>query len=286
MSIPLWEMILSLFIIIMTLFFVIRKISYYRVGKKIWKAYREIAENSDLNLTSSIALLSNWPNLFGSKKDRKLYVHPDKGSRKVEGKTVFGAQTDIDTEGDIIIVEAGDPGPEDTEELRIPVLNNFNYDIYSNGHMNKSEVEKLFSKSIVGKIDDLVDKNREDFRALILEPGLMMFSTFKITIDKDKAMENISLLSEIAEHMEDNIASDSDKLNLDFENSRLARLSKGSKADTIKTGAVIVAFAVSAFFIYRVVQDFSFIQLNIGVAAALMGISVTVTSLLPIKRYQ
>ncbi len=268
MSVSWLEIFGSLLVIIGGIFYTIRLVNGYKLGKMIWNTYNKISEKTGLKTKGSLNLLSNWPNLFGRIDDKRVYVHPDKGKRKYPSKTIFAVENKIDISTDLIIGISDTDFPEETHELDINNINKYNYSIYAKGEIDEDVVKKIFSGEVGRKIKNLVERNEENFRAIILEPGLAMLSTFEIDLDEEKASENIEALYDIVYEIERNAP----KLNEHLENPRIIQLSKGSRSGLFKALIPLVLFGISGYLINQVMQDFSLIFLNAAVILILVGI--------------
>ncbi len=282
MEVPTWEIVGTFLIVLPTVIFLTRKLNYYKLGKNIWEEFSGVAKESDLELQDSLILLSDWPNLLGKVKGRMAYIHPDKGGRKKPAKTIFAVKSNIAEEYEAVIVRSGDAQPEDTYKIDVPSLKNYNYEVFSKSKLDGKRLDKLFSKSVTGKMDELVIENNENFRAFVLEPGLMMFSTFNITIDKKTCLKNLELLGDIVKEME----KDSESTNDGFVNPRLDKLSEGPKSNMIKGVLIVFMIGISIAAFYRTLLDFSLFFLNLGVATMLLGLSSFYTSLMTSWKYQ
>ncbi|MBS3781891.1 MAG: hypothetical protein KGY66_03165 [Candidatus Thermoplasmatota archaeon] len=266
---PSWlEIIGSFLIIIIGIFYLLRVIYNHRLGKKIWDVYEQVFENKNLEVKKSLNLLSNWPNLYGEIDGKKVYVHPDRGGRKSPSKTIFAVKNKIDLSNDLIINKSEVNQPEGTDELEVQNINKYNLNIYSRGEIDEDQADSLFSSEIARKINKLIERNEEDFRAVIFEPGLAMFSTFKIDLDKDSISDNIKDFLEIVTHIEEKTS----KSNEHLESLRMMRIKEGTKSEYIKGLIPLLLFGVTGFLLYQTIQDFSLLFLNLTVVIALVGI--------------
>jgi len=265
---PSWlEILGSLIIIVIGIFYLIRIIYNHKIGKKIWDVYSEVCENKDLEVKKSLNLLSDWPNLYGDMYGKRVYVHPDRGMRKNPSKTIFAVENKLELPSDIIINTSEVNQPEDTYELEIQNIKKYNLNIYSKRKIDEDQVDDLFPREVLRKINKLIEKNEEDFRAMIFESGLAMFSTFKINLDKDNISENIEEFSEIVTYMEKN----SPELNEYLESPRMMEISEGTKIGYIKGVIPFLLFVAAGYLSYSTIQDFSFLFLNLVVVFSLVG---------------
>lgn len=268
------EILISFFLIVIGLIYILKNVIEHKVGKEIWALYREISGRTDLELMMSLSFFSNWPDLRGEIKGKKVYVHPHKGSRRKNraAKTIFGVENDIDLEGDIIIVPSSTLlSPEDYEfELDVPTLDKNNYNVYSQSRLDEEKIDDMFTKKISHYIHKLIEKNQEDFRAIILEPGIIMFSDYGLTLEKDRYISNLEELTEIVFAMEKNLGPEG--TNEDFINTRIEKLIGESRTGIVKTMASLVLLGTAVVFLFQITQDFSFLLMNAGVLALIIGV--------------
>lgn len=267
MSASMLEIIGSLVVIIGGILYTVRLVNAYRAGSEIWKTYNEISERMGLKTKRSLNLLSDWPNLFGEIGDKRMYVHPDRGKGKHPSKTIFAVESNIDLSTELIIGLSDTDVPEGTKQLDIKSINKYNYNIYAKDEIEDDRVKKLFSGKAVRKIKDLIERNKENFRAVIFEPGLVMFSTFEIGLDEQNMSENIEDLCDIVDTIEENDPESNDHL----ENPRMMQLSKGSRSGVFKALFPLLLFGVAGYLLYQVMQDFSLFFLNTAVILTLIG---------------
>lgn len=267
---PSWlEILISLIIIVVGIFYLLRIIYNHRIGKKIWNVYSEVSEKENLEVKKSLNLLSNWPNLYGKIDGKRVYVHPNRGGRKSPSKTIFAVENKMNLWSDLIITTSEDNKPEDFHELDIQNINKYNFDIYSKREIDESQFEGIFSSKVARKINKLINRNEEDFRAVIFEPGLAMFSTFKIDLDEDNISDNIEDFSEILTDMEENTS----RVNEDLKSQRMMKISEGTKSSYIKGLIPLLLFVGTGSLLYQVIQDFSFLFLNASIMIAAIGIA-------------
>ncbi len=269
MSISLWDVVISFAIMVIVLFYLLKKIVSHRTSKDIWKLYSNISEKTDLEVKDSMRLISTWPNLFGKVGGKRAYIHPDKGNvKKNPPKTVFAVESKIDIEDDIIVTDSESSAPEDTYDLDVPSLNNYKYEVYGVSKLDEEKVDDLFSKKVAGKINSLIEDDQENFRGIIFEPGLVMFSTFNVDIDEEECMDILKKLSDIVEELEEGFSD----LNEELVSPRLYQISEGTKATTIKSAVMILLLGLGGFLLYRTYLNFSLIFLNIAIGALIIGL--------------
>ncbi|MFW5946430.1 MAG: hypothetical protein ACOCSJ_03770 [Candidatus Natronoplasma sp.] len=280
---PSWlEILGSLIIIVIGIFYLIRIIYNHKIGKKIWDVYSEVSENKDLEVKKSLNLLSDWPNLYGELSGKKVYVHPDRGMRKNPSKTIFAVENKLELPCDIIINTSEINQPKDTYELEIQNTKKYNLNIYSKREIDEDQVDEKFSREVLKKINKLIERDGEDFRAIIFESGLAMFSTFKINLDKDSISDNMEDFSEIVTYMEKN----SPELNEYLESPRMMEISEGTKTSYIKGLIPFLLFVATGYLLYLIIQDFSFLFLNLIVVFTLVGTAKLYVFLHNERKYQ
>jgi len=266
---PSWlEILGSAIIIFLGIIYLIRIIYNHRLGKKIWSIYKEVSENKDLEVKKSLNILSDWPNLYGHMNGKRVYVHPDRGGRKSPSKTIFAVENKVDLSSDLIINSSDVEQPEDTSELEVKNINKYNLNIYSSREIHNDQVDDLFSSKISRKINKLIERNEEDFRAIIFESGLAMFSTFKINLDKDNISDNIEGFSDIITDMEENTSN----INEHLKSPRMMEISEGTKSAYIKGVFPLFLFLLSGYLLYQTMQDFSLLFLNAAIVSGVVGI--------------
>ncbi len=261
------EILGSLIIIVLGIVYLIRIIYDHRLGKKIWNIYNEISENKNLEVKKSLNLLSDWPNIYGEINGKRVYVHPDRGGRKNPAKTIFSVENKIELPSDLIISKSEANQPKDTKELEVQNLKKYNLDIYSKREIDKEQVKDLFSNEVVKKINKLIERNEEDFRAVILQSGLAMFSTFKINLDEENILNNIEKFSDIVTDMEENTS----KINEHLKSPRMIKISEGTKSSYIKGLIPLLLFIVTGYILYQAMQDFSLLFLNAAIVIGVVG---------------
>jgi len=265
---PSWlEILGSLIIIVIVIFYLLRIIYDYRLGNKIWDVYNEVSENKNLEVKKSLNILSDWSNIYGNINEKRVYVHPDRGTRKGPSKTIFAVENKMELPSDLIINKSEVNQPKDTKELEVQNIKKYDLNIYSKRKIDEDQVNDLFTSEVVKKINKLIDRNEEDFRAVIFESGLAMFSTFKINLDKDNISNNVEEFSDIVTDMEEN----SPEINEHLKSPRMMKISEGTKSSYIKGLIPLLLFVVAGYLLYQVQQDFSFLFLNLGVVIALVG---------------
>ncbi len=266
---PSWlEILGSLIIIVIGIFYLLRIIYNHKLGKKIWDVYNKVSKDEDLEVKKSLNLLSDWPNLFGEIVGRRVYVHPDRGGRKSPAKTIFAVENKIELPSDLIINTSEVNQPENTEELNIKNIEKYNLNVYSKRKIDDDKIDDLFSSEVAMKLNKLIKKNEEDFRAVIFESGLAMLSTFKINIDKDNISENIEEFSNIVSDMEESTS----KINEHLKSQRMMKISEGTKSSYIKGVIPLLLFLLTGYILYQTIEDFSILFLNAAIVIGIVGI--------------
>ncbi|MBS3817063.1 MAG: hypothetical protein KGY76_05830 [Candidatus Thermoplasmatota archaeon] len=282
---PYWiELLGSFFIIVGGAMYLVRLVYKHKESRKIWESYLEVSKKIDLEVKRSLNLLSNWPNLYGEKDERRVYIHPDKRKKRkgVPSKTIFAVENDIDLTGDVIIGPSDIPVPEDSYELDIQNLTKYKYKVYSRSKVDEDVVEDLFSKSVSRKIHRFIEANEENFRAIILEPGLAMFSSFGVLLNEENISEHTEGFLEIVEDIEKSAPD----LNENLENPRVSKISKGTKSNYIKAVFPVILLAISSFTMYRMLPGFSFFLFNVSIVALLIAVFKFFVLFYPSYKYQ
>lgn len=255
--------------------FVIKAVVERKVGKILWDLYGSVSSKTNLETKESLNIFSDWPDLQGEFGGRKVYVHPHKGSKRKKrpSKTIFGTETDIEIEEDIIITTPSTVlSPDSYEyELEVPNLNKHKYNVYSQSKLSDKKKDLLFSKEVSAKIHRLIGKNQEDFRALIIEPGLMMFSIYGLEFEDEVISRNLRGLVKIARTQENSL--EKEDLNENFVNPRIQRLGKKSRTTLIKTIVSLLLLGASPYLFYLTIQDFSLFFLVGGIFSAVIAIA-------------
>lgn len=264
--------------------YLVRLVYKHKESRKIWESYLEVSKKIDLEVKRSLNLLSNWPNLYGEKDERRVYIHPDKRKKRkgVPSKTIFAVENDIDLTGDVIIGPSDIPVPEDSYELDIQNLTKYKYKVYSRSKVDEDVVEDLFSKSVSRKIHRFIEANEENFRAIILEPGLAMFSSFGVLLNEENISEHTEGFLEIVEDIEKSAPD----LNENLENPRVSKISKGTKSNYIKAVFPVILLAISSFTMYRMLPGFSFFLFNVSIVALLIAVFKFFVLFYPSYKYQ
>ncbi len=265
----------SFALIVIGFVFLIKAIVERRVGKILWDLYGSVSSKTKLDTKESLNIFSDWPDLQGEIGGRKAYVHPHKGSKRKKrpSKTIFGIETDVEIEGDIIITKPSNKlSPDAYEyELEVPNLNKHKYNVYSQSKLSDEIKDRLFSKEVSAKINRLIEENQEDFRGLIIESGLMMFSIYGLELEDELISRNLRGLVKIARTQEKNV--EKEALNENFVNPRIQRLGEKSRTTLIKTIVSLLLLGASPYLFYLTIQDFSLFFLVGGIFSAVIAIA-------------
>jgi len=280
---PFWlEILLSFLMIIFGLFYILRIIYTHKAARKILDSYSDLAEETDLEVKKSLNILSDWPNLHGKMDGKEVYVHPNRGKRKSPAKTIFAVGTGIDLSEDIIIATSETQIPEDSHGLDAQHLKNYKYKVYSEENYGDEFIEQLFSKKVSRKIHDLIENNEENFRALIIEPGLAMYSNFDIELDEEKILKNIKKTTEVVTEMEKNIS----KVEEGKKSPRMLKIGEGTSSTLIKGVLPLLLFVIAGYLFYQVLDDFSFLFMNAAMVFAVIGILKSYVLAYTLRKYQ
>jgi len=266
-----WLEIVGSFVVIFIGFlYLMKKVVDHKVGRDIWALYSDVSKLTSLKTRKSLNIFSDWPDLQGKIGKRTVYVHPNKGSKRKNrpSKTVFGVESDIELEGDVIVIPSSTALEPDAYEYEFEVTNlkKRKFLVYGQSRLDEEKLEQIFTKEVTGKINQLVKKNRAEFRAIILEPGLLMFSLYALEFEKEELVENLKKLSEIVKTMEEDLGED--YLNENFVNLRIEKLGEKSRTTLVKTVGSFILLGISIYLFYHMIQDFSLFLLNAGVFAS------------------
>ncbi|MFP4001187.1 MAG: hypothetical protein ACOCTN_03625 [Candidatus Natronoplasma sp.] len=262
--------------------YTVRLINAYRAGSEVWGVYDAASERIGVKVKRSLNLLSDWPNLFGKVSDRRVYVHPHKGIGSRPSKTIFASESRIELPTELIISISDTDVPEGTKEIELENINKYNYNLYAKDDIESDHVKNLFLGEAGRKINDIIEKNQEDFRAIIFEPGLVMFSTFEIEMDKENISENVRDLCDMVDTLEEN----SPEINEEIENPRMMQISKGSRSGVIKAIIPFLLFGIAGYMITQLMYDFSLLFLITSVILVLIGLLKLFVSFFNVWKYQ
>lgn len=249
----------------------IKIIKSARARKQVWDAFKDFEENSELKRREGLSVSYGMPDIVGNVDDRKVYIHPvrsKKGKKPMPAKTIYAVESDIDVNKNVII-----SSPETTEQdpdlakLEIPKLKRYGLKVHTERYDNQKAVEQMVSKDVANKINRLVVKHGDDFRALILEPGIVMFSTFKIDIDPEQMKEKLREIIKLVESMEDRHPESEESI----QNERLEEVEKTSKTVYADMVIMTLVIAASIYIIYDSLKGMSFIFMNLGMVLSFLA---------------
>ncbi len=249
----------------------IKIIKSARARKQVWDAFKEFEDESELDRREGLSISYGVPDIVGYIDDRKVYIHPvrsKKGKKPRPAKTIYAIESNIDVNKNVII-----SSPETTEqnpdlaELEVPTLKRYGLKVNTERYDNHKAVEHMVSKDVATMINRLFVKHGDDFRALILEPGIVMFSTFKIDIDTEQMKEKLYDTIKLVESMEDNLPESEESI----QNERLEELEKTSKTVYADMVIMTLVIAASIYIIYDSLKGMSFLFVNLGMILSLLA---------------
>lgn len=269
------ELIGSFIVIILGFLGLIRILWGRKEKKKIWGSYRDLSDDAELELREGSGMSYSLPDLYGEMEGRKVYVHPGKGNKKKRPKTTYAVETKIPMDGSIII---SSPETSEVEEghpsIDVPNIEKYDLAVNTESIENESIVKNLLSKKVSSKINHLASANKDDFRGLVLEPGLAMFSNFGIKRDIEKIKDTIGDVVELVDEMEKSSSEIKDSL----QNERLRKFSEKSKTVYLELSIMSAVLAFSIYLTYTSLMDmlnpsadFSIFFLNLGIVTMLIS---------------
>ncbi len=236
-----------------------------RARKEVWDIFKKMEERGDFQRREGTKTGYGMPDLVGKTAGREIYVHPVRsmgGKKPRPSKTVYAVESKLNIDEDIIIFS---PDTSEMDEklpiLDAPRLEKYGYNVASERHKNQGIVDKLLNKEVANRVNRLIVKNGDRFRAVIIESGLVMFSTFKIENRSEKMKENIDGLVELVELMEDNYTDLEDEQ----DNERLKVVRKKSNFVYVDLALMGAVSALAIYIIYYHMIDLSFFFVNLGV---------------------
>jgi len=249
----------------------IKVIRSARARKQVWDAFKDHDEHSALERREGLSVSYGMPDLVGEIEERMVYIHPvraKKGKHPRPAKTIYAVESGIDVNENLII-----SSPETTDqdvnlaELDVPKLERYGLKVDTERYDNQEMMNKLVTDEVANKINRMVVKNKNDFRALILEPGIVMFSTFKIDVDREQMKEKMDDLVKLVESMEKNCSG----LDHGLTNKRLEELNKVSRTVYADILVMVGVIAASIYIILDSLKGMSFIFLNLGIVLSLLA---------------
>ncbi|MFW6040589.1 MAG: hypothetical protein ACOC85_01995 [Thermoplasmatota archaeon] len=261
---PQWlEIIGSILIAAISLLLIIRTLFRNRYGRELWKLYKSIFQEIGVYDIVGSKTSHGMPNIFGKINDRRIYIHPVSGKKKSTQKnTTIAVEHGLDISEDIVISWPETASVEDEAiTLKVDNINKYDYLVLSRDGSNEKLANKLFNKKVSTKIHRIIKKNGKQFRAIIIESGLALFSIFGWDFEKSELKDSITDIIRIVEGLEKN----SEEIKEEIKNERLDYFSKKSKriyGELIYSGALI---GISVYLIKMLLQEYSLLFLTISV---------------------
>ena len=252
----------------------------YRYQKDLWAIFSKVADKFGLKVIHSSTITSNYPDIYGTIDERKVYLHPAKRKRFIKSKpakTVIGVEHGIRVEDNIIITRPSTKTKEeDLVDLEVDKLTKYKLKIKSGSKLNEDLLNDMVDNTVARKINNIIEESGDNFRAMIIEPGLLMFSTFGFEQDEDLIDEYIQEMYEIALKMEDNIGEVEDVFS-----ERFAQLDERNFALPLKYIIDITLALLGVYMILSSLDSMSFIYINVGIVilTVAMVMLITLTSL-------
>ncbi len=246
-------------------FFALKSIFFsWRRKKGHWRAFRKTARRLSLEVKGGPLPDYDMPNLYGDFRGRKVYVHPAK--RKEQNSTVYGVSNAIKLEGDMVVTS-----PKTTiletymDTLKVRSLGKEGLKIMSPVKENQKLAGVIFTDKAVEKLKELVDMKGDLFRALIMENGICMFSTYRIPEDEEEIESTLELLADMTECLESEVEGES------ISNIRFQKVSRGSRMVTVELVLMGVFTLTGILALFTVPVAFSWIALNMGIMLILVS---------------
>ncbi len=275
-----FEVIIILLSAIMGFLIIMRIWLSYRYQKELWSIFSKVARKFGLKVRHSSTITSNYPDIYGTIDERKVYLHPAKRKRFIKSrpaKTVIGLEHGIRVEDNIIITRPSTKTKEeDLLDLEVDKLTKYKLKIKSGSKLNEDLLKDMVDNTVARKINEMIEQSGDNFRAMIIEPGLLMFSTFGFEQDEDVIDDYIEGMYDIAVKMEDNLGEIEDVFS-----ERFAQLDERNFALPLKYVIDITLALVGIYMILRSLESMSFIYINIGlvILAIAVVMLITLTSL-------
>ncbi|MFW5927867.1 MAG: hypothetical protein ACOCSL_01595 [Thermoplasmatota archaeon] len=275
-----FEVIIILMSAILGFLFIMRVWLSYRYQRELWSLFSKVAEKFGLKVRHSSTITSNYPDIYGTIDERKVYLHPAKRKRfrkSRPAKTVIGVEHGVRVEDNIIITRPSTKTKEeDLVDLELDKLTKYKLKIKSGSKLNEEILNDMVDNTVARKIHNIIEESGDNFRAMIIEPGLLMFSTFGFEQDEDLIDEYIQEMYEIAVKMEDNIGEVEDVFS-----ERFAQLDERNFALPLKYIIDITLALLGVYMIISSLDSMSFIYINVGIVilSVAMVMLITLTSL-------
>ena len=239
-----------------------------RARKDIWKFYKEVSKKLDIAIKEGHGGNYGMPDLYGKIKDRKVYVHPVRGKKKAPPKTVYASEVALKSDEKIIITS---PETSEIEEelptLEVPQLKKYDLEVVVESQGDASLVKQIMTKKTASKLNALLKKNGDKFRALMIESGLVMLSTYGIEMDQKQLKYNISETAKLADLFEENLDKKFEKIR----NERLEAIEKESKLVYMEFGFMSFLIILGLYLIYTSILDLSFFFINLGIVVFMVA---------------
>ncbi|MFW6196680.1 MAG: hypothetical protein ACOC5D_05015 [Thermoplasmatota archaeon] len=259
-----FEIIIVLLSAVLGFILIIRTLLSNRYQKELWSTFSNVARKFGLNVRNSSTIKSNYPDIYGKIDDRKVYLHPAKkkmGFKPRSAKTVIGLELGARIEESIIITKSStETKKDDLLELDIDKLEKYKLKVKSESKLNENILKEMIDNSVARKLNNLVKESGDNFRALIIESGLLMFSTYGFQGSEDTINEYIQDLYEITVEMEENLGEIED-----IYNDRFAQLEERNYAISFKYIIEISLALVGMILIISSFEGMYFVLLNIGI---------------------
>lgn len=235
---------------------------------EVWSLYEELSDEMELQRSEGSTANYGLPDLSGEKEGRKIYIHPVRGKKKQPPKTIYGVEHDFTVEGDIIVTSPETSSLEkELPELDIPSLKKYDYQVVTENHKNEDMANKIFSRKAASKLNRMISRAGDDFRALIIESGLVMFSTYGIKDDGEQIKERSSDLIDLVEEMEESSGIEGGTPS----NERIEKIAEKSRTVYLEVGMMGALLAVSAYLFINVMSNFSIFFLSLAIIMALIA---------------
>ncbi|MFW5898349.1 MAG: hypothetical protein ACOCT7_00680 [Candidatus Saliniplasma sp.] len=255
--------ILGVLVIAVLGFLGLMKIVYsMRARKDIWIFYKKLSKKLGLELREGHGGNYGMPDLYGKINDRKVYVHPVRGKKKAPPKTVYAAEIDLKLDEKVIISSPETSEvEEDLPKVEIPQLERYDLEAFTESQRDRSSVKKLITKKAASKLNGLLKKNGDMFRALIIESGLVMFSTYGIDMDEQKLKYNLGEVEKLAIIFEESEEEGPRKV----KNERLEAIEKKSRLVYMEFGFMSLLTVLGLYLVYTSIFGLSFFFINMGI---------------------
>lgn len=259
-----FEIIIVLLSAVLGFIIIIRTLLTNKYQKELWSTFSNVARKFRLNVRNSSTIKSNYPDIYGKIDDRKVYLHPAKKKRGFKprpAKTVIGLELGAGIEESIIITKSStETKKDDLLELDIDKLEKYKLKVKSESKLNENILKEMIDNSVARKLNNLIEESGDNFRALIIESGLLMFSTYGFQGSEDTINEYIQDLYEITVEMEENLGEIED-----IYNERFAQLEERNYAIYFKYIIEISLALVGIILIISSFEGMYFVLLNIGI---------------------